>query len=261
VTEHPVPATVPWALPRPAAAAPAADLPAIADLFRFMRDAERRFETLRMQIVDRTVVVGRTVASAPEGDTSVDVWLRHPGAAKVVTRAAGGPVNAGFDTWLSDGVTVQRYDARARVIRVRPLGSPPDGTDDPDLPAFARVYRPRTQLPAGSLADTFIHPHGFCRNVLSTGAMRFDGVREVAGGREALVLRCDHPRTTKVLTDRPDHWIDVAVDRVTGAILGLVEHVGDRVTRDAEALSFEPDAPVSDADFQLHVSAGVRRLY
>ena len=255
MTEPLLPATIGAALPLPAPTAPGADLPAIVELFGFMRDAERRFETLRMQIVDRTVAAGA------DGDIFIDVWLRHPGQAKIVTGVTGGAVRAGFDTWLSDGVTVRRYDARARVIRSRPLAGPPGGADGPDLPAFARVYRPRTPLPAGSLAETFVHPHGFCRNVLSTGALRFDGVRELAGGREAVVIRCDHPRTTKVLTDRPDHRLDIAVDRVTGAILQLVERVGDRVTRDAEALAFEPDAPVSDADFELHVSAGVRRLY
>ena len=55
--------------------APAPDAPALSDLFTFMRDAELRFESLRLRLVDRTVTAaGETVESH-------EVWLRHPGRA------------------------------------------------------------------------------------------------------------------------------------------------------------------------------------
>ena len=65
------------------------------------------------------------------------------------------------------------------------------------------MYVPRTRLPAETLPDTFIHPHGYIRNVLLTGAVALIGTAMVQG-REAFLLRADHPRSTDVLTDRPE---------------------------------------------------------
>ena len=42
-------------------------------------------------------------------------------------------------------------------------------------------------------------------------------------GREAILVECDHPRTTEIAGDRPDYQISIAVDRETGVILRLVE--------------------------------------
>ena len=49
-----------------------------------------------------------------------------------------------------------------------------------------------------------------------------------------------------MLTDRPDRWVDVGVDRQTGFIVLLVEHIGDVVTRHAEAVSMELDPDIPD---------------
>ena len=231
--------------------------PTPAELFAFMAEAELRFESLRLRIVDQ-----RIGTDGEERETS-EVWLRHAGWAKVVTtRGADGP-SAGrdFDVWATDGQTVKTYDARNNLATSRHLPGPPAGATEEELPGFARLYLPVTRLPSETVADTFVHPHGFCRNVLATGKIRQLGTALLAGKREAIVLRCDHPRTSHVLTDRPDHWLEVAVDRQTGMMVLLAEHVGGRITRHAETVSLALDEPIGDEAFRIHTSADTRTLY
>jgi hypothetical protein len=227
--------------------------PGIGELFRFMAEAELRFETLRMRIVDR-----RTTTHGEETETH-EVWLRHPGRAKVISTR--GDAGHDYDVWVSDGETVHTYDAKGNTATTRRLPVVPVGVTDPELPRFSQIFTPQTRLPPESLADTFIHPHGFCRNVLASGIVGRRGTQELAGGREALLLRCDHPRTSHVLTDRPDHWLEVGVDLQTGLMLLLAEHVSDQVTRHAEAIVVAVDEPIPDDVFRLHVSADTRILY
>jgi hypothetical protein len=228
--------------------------PELAELFTFMSEAELRFETLRMRIVDR-----RVTTNGDEVETH-DVWLRHPGHAKVVS-TRGAPTERDFDVWVADGASVHTYDAKGNTATDRRLPVRPVGVDDPDLPPWGRVYVPFTTLPAESLADTFVHPHGLCRNVLMTGVVSKRGSAALAGGREAILLRCDHPRTSHVLTDRPDHWLELGVDVQTGLIVLLAEHVGEQMTRHAEAVSISLDERIPDEAFVLHVSADTRRIY
>ena len=94
----------------------------------------------------------------------------------------------------------------AELATRRRVPQPPAGALDPELPSWSRVYRPQTPLQPETVADTFVHPHGFCRNVLSTGVVTRRGTAALAGGRETMLLRCDHPRTSHLLNDRPDHW-------------------------------------------------------
>lgn len=228
--------------------------PQIGELYRFMAEAELRFATLRMRIVDQ-----RQTTNGDETET-FDVWLRHPAQAKVVT-TRGAETERDFEVWITDGEHVHVYEARMNTTSLRPQPVLPVGATDERLPAFARLYVPVTPLPPESLADTFIHPNGFCRNVLATGVTSQTGTQLLAGGREAILLRCDHPRTNHVLTDRPDHWLEVGVDRQTGLILLLAEHVGGQLTRQAEAVSVGLDEPIPDAAFQLHVSSDTQVLY
>lgn len=229
-------------------------VPELGELFRFMTEAELRFESLRMRIVDR-----RLTTHGEETETH-EIWLRHPGTAKVIS-TRGKPTDRDFDVWLSDGETVHAYDAKGNTSSIRRLPVRPVGVTDPELPPFAKIYLPVTTLPPESLADTFIHPHGFCRNVLATGVVRRRGTQVLAGGREAILLRCDHPRTSHVLTDRPDHWLEVGVDLQTGVILLLAEHVGPSMTRHAEAVMAAMDEPIPDGVFRLHISGDTRTLY
>src|SRR4029077_17246561 len=75
----------------PEVAALPAGLPSVTDLFDFMRDAETRFATLRMLTVD-----GTWTARGEEA-TTVDVLLRHPGDAKVVTSLPGPTVGGPYE--------------------------------------------------------------------------------------------------------------------------------------------------------------------
>ena len=227
--------------------------PELNELFGFMAEAELRFESLRMRIVDK-----RITTHGPETETH-DIWLRHPSHAKVVS-TRGDARERDFDVWASDGEQVRTYDAKGNTATLRRMPTAPVGVDDPELPSFARIYLPVTALPAESLADTFIHPNGFCRNVLGTGVVTRRGTAEIAG-REAILLRCDHPRTSHVLTDRPDHWLEVGIDMQTGLLVLLAEHVADQMTRHAQVTSIALDEPIGDEAFKLHISADTRKLY
>ena len=99
-----------------------------------------------------------------------------------------------------------------------------------------------TALPFETLPDTFVHPGGFCQNVLATGRCTVTGSDRDAG-REAILLDCEHPRTTELAGDRPDYRDLIAVDRATGVIVRLVEIDRRVVTRDADVDDLEPDAP------------------
>jgi hypothetical protein len=257
VAMHDMPALAPPARPalrRPERASLGSAHPSLPELFRFMAEAELRFESLRLRIVDR-----RTTVTGQEVETH-EIWLRHPGQAKVVS-GQGDATGRDFTVWITDGEVVRTYDARDATATVRRLPNAPVGSTDPDLPPFARLYVPVTALPPESLADAFIHPNGMCRNVLATGNVRLLGTAALAGDREVLLLRSDHPRTSHVLTDRPDHWLEVGVDRQTGLILLLAEHVGDQMTRHAEAVSVGIDEPIGDEAFRLHISNDTRVLY
>lgn len=228
--------------------------PATAELFRFMAEAELRFSSLRMRIEDRRI------NTAGEQVETSEVWLRHPGMAKVV-QARNDGADRDYDVWVSDGEHVRTYTGRNHLATQRRVPPRPVGSADDDLPPHARIYVPVTPLPAETLAETFVHPHGFCRNVLATGSTRELGTTALANGREALILRCDHPRTAHVLTDRPDHWLEVGVDRQTGMILLLAEHIGGRITRHGEVTSLALDEPLGDDIFTVHVSSDAARLY
>jgi outer membrane lipoprotein-sorting protein len=228
--------------------------PDFATLYTFMREAELRFSSLRMRIADE-----RIGAKGEEIETT-EVWLRHPGMAKVI-QTRGNGMDRDFDIWLSDGETVQTYAARNNVTTRRRAPSPPVGAaGDTSMPFHAQIYLPVTPLPAETLTETFVHPRGFCRNVLATGVTELVGTSVVAG-REVLLLRCDHPRTSHVLTDRPDHRLEVAVDFQTGMILLLAEHVGGRITRKGEVTSLSFDETIPDSAFSLHISDDTVSLY
>jgi hypothetical protein len=252
--DAPAPANLPAHRPAEQAALPAATQLELAELFAFMAEAELRFDTLRMRVVDK-----RVTANGDEVETH-DVWLRHPGHAKVVS-TRGESNSRDYDVWTADGETVHTYNAEGNVTTDRRMPRRPVGAESADLPPWARIYVPVTTLPAESLADTFVHPRGFCHNVLMTGVVYRRGTQKMANGREAVLLRCDHPRTSHVLTDRPDHWLEVGVDLQTGMIVLIAEHVAEQMTRHAEAVTISLDERIPDEAFELHVSDDTRRIY
>jgi hypothetical protein len=233
------------------------ETPDLNELFLFMRDAELRFESLRLRIEDRTFGTRGEMVETSE------LWLRHPGRAKVVTRTGDESVSVSrdFRVWLTDREHVRTYDGRANVASVRPVRKLVAGATDPDLPPFSRIYVPRTDLPMETLVDTFVHPHGFCRNVLATARLELADEARLVDDREAVILHAHHPRTTEVLTDRPDHVLEVGVDRMTGLIVLLAEQIGDQVTRHAAVTELELDPPIGDEAFELYISDEVRQIY
>ena len=238
-------------------ALPADDLPTIDRLFTFMRDAELRFETLRMRIEE-------TAFTAAGDQTSVsEIAIRHVGQARVTTSVPGTGPRGAYEIWISDGETVRTYSSTHKLGTKRPVrravvGVGPD--DGRDLPGTSRVYRPLTDLPMETLPDTFVHPAGYCQNVLSTGSCRVVGLDEI-GGREAVVVECDHPRTIEMAADRPDFRIRLAVDRADGVILRLEESMGGIATRDARVTSYEPDASLTPTTFDFVFPTGTTMLY
>jgi hypothetical protein len=231
------------------------DAPSLQDLFAFMVDAELRVQSLRMRVEER-------IGTARGEELSIiELVLRHPGRARITTRKGTDPLSRDYRIWASDGQLVTTYDALDERASVRPVRLAPVGASDPGKPPFAQVYAPRITLPVSSVMDAMVHPHGLIRNVLLSGPVAIVGTTHIAGGRETLVLRADHPRSAHVLADRPDRWIEVGVDRMTGFISLLVEHVGDRVTRHAQLLTIETDGVIPDEAFAVNLPADVRMIY
>jgi outer membrane lipoprotein-sorting protein len=218
--------------------------PTVQQLFDFMRDAELRFATLRMRILERVI------STRGEDVTQMDVMLRHPGQAKVMTSRPGEEVGGPYEIWISDGEIVRTYAAQHKLGTQRPIRNRPRGLDDGDLPGMSLIYEPVTGLPMEMLPDTFVHPAGFCQNVLATGRCQVVG-SAIVSGRATIRLRCDHPRTVELPGDRPDHSIDIWVDRDTGVIVRLVETIGGSVTRDAMVTALEPDASLPPSAFEF----------
>jgi hypothetical protein len=228
--------------------------PSIAELFTFVRDAELRFETLRMRIEDRTAT------THGERLVVIETTIRHPGEARVVTTDPSLGITANHELWISDGTTVRTWSAEHRKGTERPARRRVSGLDDPDFPGSATVYRPLTALPAESLPESFVHPAGLCQNVLGTGRSWISGTIGL-NGREAIVVECDHPRSIGIAADRPDHHLQVAFDRETGVILRLVETIAGEVTREAAVTSLVPDAELSPAAFTFSFPSGATLIY
>ena len=246
-----LPARVGERLPEIAALPP--EPPSLEALFTFMRDAELRFATLRMRIEER--------AFGARGEllTTMDVSLRHPGQARVVTSEPGSGAVGQNELWISDGETVRTYSAIHRLGTSRPVRNRPRGLDT-GFPGSARVYEPITPLPNETLADLFVHPGGYCQNVLATGRCWVSGSEPIAG-REAVLVDCDHPRAVELYVDRPDYHVQLGVDRETGLITRLVESVQGEITRLAEVVLLDPDARLAPATFDFEFPEDATMLY
>jgi hypothetical protein len=244
----------PPVLPVPERVVLADAMPGIEELFRFAREAELRVSSLRM-VVDERLITARGQELRRH-----ELWLRHPGQARVTTRHSDESLSRDYEIWLLDGGIVTSYAPARNVASRRPLTGHVAGIDRADLPLFARQRKPITALPQSSPIDAFVHPHGLFRNVLVTGPLAVVGPRLV-GEREAVVVRAAHPRSAKVLVDRPDRSIDVGVDRASGFLLLLEERIGDNVTRHAEVSELVIDPVVPPTAFALHLPADVRMLY
>lgn len=238
----------------PAVASLSDAAPSVASLFEFMRDAELRFGTLRMRILERTW------NARGEDATQIEVVVRHPGQVKITTSRAGVTIGGAYEIWATDGDLVRTYASAHKLGTQRPIRQRPRGLDDPDFPGTAQLYQPVTALPAETLPETFIHPAGYCQNVLATGRCLVTG-EEVIRGREAILLECASPRAIEVTADRPDFRIQVAVDRELGCIVRLIESIGGDVTRHAEVVDLRPDAILQPSAFDFVFPTGTTMLY
>jgi hypothetical protein len=230
-----------------------AGLPDVAELFDFMRDAELRFETLRMRLEERTF------GARGEQVVAMDVAVQHPGHARVTTTEPDRGTTGNFELWISDGETIQTFSGSHRLGTSRPIRNRPRGLDG-EFPGSSRVYQPMTPLPLETLPELFIHPAGYCQNVLATGRTWISGT-DVVAGREAIVVECDHPRAIETVADRPDFHIQIAVDRVEGIITRLVETIAGDVTREALVTALEPDAPLTPGTFDFEFPEGTTMLF
>jgi outer membrane lipoprotein-sorting protein len=239
---------------RPEIVALADDLPTVDELFTFLRDAELRFQTLRMRIEERTFT------ARGEQLILMEMALRHPGDARVATSDPVRGTAGNYEIWVSDGETVRTYSAPNKLGTERPVRHTVRGVNEPDFPGMSNVYFPVTPLPMETLPDTFVHPAGYCQNVLGTGRTWISGTDEI-NGREVIVVECDHPRTIELAADRPDFHVQIAVDRADGVILRLVETIGGDVTREAEAVTYDPNAPLTPSTFDFEFPSGTTRLF
>jgi outer membrane lipoprotein-sorting protein len=244
--------------PRPEVAAlPGHGLPNVAELFTFMRDAELRFDTLRMRIDERTFT------ARGEQLVVIETTLRHPDDARVTTSEPRRGTAGNYELWISDGQLVRTYSGPHKLGTERPVRRTVVGVTGPEargLPGPSRVYAPLTALPMETLPETFIHPAGYCQNVLSTGECSVVGL-DVVSGREAILVTCAHPRAIEMTADRPDFRIRVWADRADGVILRLEESIAGTVTRDAVVTEYDPDAPLSPTAFHFVFPTGTTMLY
>ena len=162
------------------------DRPSVAELFEFMRDAESRFATLRMRVDERSNT------TRGEDDDHRGHGLRHPGDARVTTSRDGTTAKGDYEVWISDGDLVRTYASTHRLGTQRPIRNRPRGLQDRDFPGPSKVYEPVTPLPTETLPDTFVHPAGYCQNVLATGRCMVSG-SAVVNGREVDPARVRPP--------------------------------------------------------------------
>jgi len=227
--------------------------PTLDELFSFMRDAELRFETLRMRIEERTY-------GARDVVVRMDVTVQHPAHARIVTSEPSGRAVAPSEVWLSDGETIWTYSTTHKLATKRPVRPRVRGLESGGMPSWSMVYEPVTPLPAETLPELFIHPAGYCQNVLATGDCWIAGT-DLVEGREAILVECDHPRAVERFVDRPDYHIQVAADRETGVILRLAESVSGELTRLATVTLLDPDARLQPGAFDLDLPEGTTVLY
>ena len=168
----------------------------------FMRDAELPVRTLRLRIEERTP------DGAGRGARGPTCMLRHPGDARVTTTEPDEAHGGDYELWISDGELVRTYAVGPQARHQRPVRDRRRGRAYRDFPGAARVYEPVTALPFETLADTFIHPAGYCQNVLATGRLLVAGT-DIVHGREAILVDCAHPRAIELSADRPDFQIPV----------------------------------------------------
>ena len=102
--------------PRPELATlPGAGLPTVDELFTFMRDAELRFDALRMRIEERSFT------ARGEKLVVVETAIRHPSDARVTTSEPSLGTAGNYELWLSGGEVVRTYSGPHQLGTERPV--------------------------------------------------------------------------------------------------------------------------------------------
>ena len=167
------------------------ELPTVAELFTFMRDAERRFETLRMRIEERTF--------GARGEQLVDDGHRAPAPGprpRRDDRAAPSAPPAATSCGSPTATSSARSRRRTSSARAGPCATGRGASTRASTPAGRRSTSRSRRCPMETLAELFVHPAGYCQNVLATGECWISGTDRVAG-REAIVVECAHPRAVE----------------------------------------------------------------
>jgi hypothetical protein len=227
-------------------------LPTAAELFDFMRDAEMRFETLRLRIEERTQT------SRGEDVVAMDSVLRHPGEAKVTTTRATDAARPEYEVWISDGEIVRTYASAHGLGTQRPVRNRPRRPGRSGPARHGEGLRAGHRAADGDLPDTFVHPAGYCQNVLATGRCLVSGTDIVSPRGDPARVR--PPRTTELPGD-----VLTSTSRSRSiarrSILRLVESIGGEVTRHAEVIELLPDVPLPAAAFYFVFPTGTTMLY
>ena len=232
------------------------DLPTVAELFDFMRDAELRFGTLRLRIEERA-------QTARGEELTHDGRHPPPPGRRARSRPPGRRGRQGRVRDL-DLRRRSRPDLRERPSASAPSGpirNRPRGLDDRDFPGPSRVYEPVTALPDGDPARHLRPPrrllperpghrsvHGHAARTSSRDARRSCSSATTRG-------RPSSPATGPTSTSRSRSIARPA------CILRLVESIGGVVTRDAEVVELRPDAPLPPTAFDFVFPTGTTMLY
>ena len=211
-------------------------LPSVAELFTFMRDAELRFATLRMRIVDRSRDARGDEATNARGQPSP-------------SRPRQGHDERGR---RGDRRRLRHLDLRRRPrpdLRGRPQAR--HAAADPQPPARSRRPGPsrvRQGLRAGhspadrDAARTRSSTPAACARTSSRRVDARSPARSWPSGARRSRSSASIPVRPRSPRDRPDYRLYLTIDRATGVILRLIETIGGTTTRDAEVMVLDPDA-------------------
>ena len=193
-----------------------------------MRDAELRFDTSGCG--SRSERRRRPASSS----TVIEVEPAPPGRRQGRHDRPGRPeleatTRSGSPTARPSGRTA-RPTASAPSGRSGARSSACDGSAT--CPARATVYGPVTALPMETVPETFVHPAGFCQNVLATGrVLGSAGPTRSPAARRSSSSATTRGRSRSPPTGRTSRSSSAWTAR-RGRSLRLVETIGGVVTRD-----------------------------
>ena len=232
------------------------DLPTVAELFDFMRDAEPRFATLRMRIEDRTLDA-RGERRRGDGRRCSAI----PARPRCTTAGPGDGSAADYEVWISDGELVRTYASAHRLGTQRPIRNRPRGLDDPDLPGTSKVYEPVTALPDGDPARHVRPPGRLLPERAGDRALpgHRHRPRRRSRGDPARVRPPTHDRAARRPPGLPH--LDRGRSRRPGSSCAWSRSIGGESPATPRSSSSQPDVPLPPAAFDFVFPTGTTMLY